>query len=538
VFRLVVTDGYASQRSRLTTEDSFTLVAVNTPPVVSAGTDVAHASRNVAQTLSGTVSDADNDPLTCTWRVTPPGGTAASVAGPSACTGTFSGTFSCTDQAQEGAWTATLEVSDGVNTVSDSATYTCANDAPVASAGPARYWNLGAPADTTPALSVTGSSTDTNGDAPATHAWTIVAPLPTGTRYAAGDLLSSAAAVSFVPDVVGTFTLRYGVTDRPSSEGAATVTVDVARHVKDLAHDVRDADHAHTAGKLVLVGANPSPGPTGPFGMLWVLDLATGLETSFAIGGAPLTEVDVADDGTWAVVSDGNFVHHVTLGTSISETWPAPVSQPAIDLAVAASHAYAFPSASGQIVRVTQSGASSSGVTGGNGVGGPTGAVLYVSDAYDVERYSVNNGTGTGTGSISYTGYVSFYCSARTIWVTQNGQHVVDSCGSVFDVTGTGSTLTQLQSTQESVPAGVRHLDSRASDGMVALVTGGTTVQRLNFSFTTLGTDTLPHWATPTGASAAASGQFVFLAADGTRVVIVRATHDGVAKTGLVTFAP
>jgi hypothetical protein len=526
VVRLTVTDGLTGQRERLTTSDEVIFTAINTPPVVAALAGQPHASRNVSQPLSAGISDLDGDALTCTWWVTPPGGEAAAVAGPAPCAGSFAGAFTPN---VEGAWTVRLDATDGVNTTAGSATYDCVNDAPVAVAGLDRAWNLGDPAAATPALRLTGSSDDLNGDPAATTTWTVVAPLPAGTAYTDGEVVSSAPVADFVPDVVGTFTLRYAVTDRPGSEGADALAVDVARHVRALAHDVRDADHAHGAGKLVLVGADPAVATSG---LVSVVDLATGAETSFAVGTAPLNQVDVAEDGTFAMVADGTWIRRFTLGASPAQAWA--ISQPSVDLAVAGANAYAFPTVSAQIVRISGTGAlTDTGFWASNGVGHPAGTHLYVSEAYDIERYAVT-GSGGGQGSLSPTGSISpAYCTGRRTWLTQNAQHVVDSCGSVFDVSGAGITSVAT----EASPSGIVHLDSSAA-GQVVAVTGGTSVHRLNASFVASAADALPHWASPAGERVPAYAEFVFLAADGTRWVIVTATHGGAKKTGLVRFGP
>lgn len=534
VVRLTVTDGTAGQRARLTSADEVTFTAVNTPPAVAALPAQPHASRNVLQALAAAVTDADGDAITCTFSVLRPGAAAATpIAGPAACGASFTASFT---PDVEGEWTVRLDATDGVNGVTATAAYACVNDPPVAVAGVDRHWNLaeaGAPAAP---LALLGASDDANGDPAATTTWTVEAPLPAGTTYAAGEVIATTPALAFEPDVTGVFTLRYAVTDRPGSEGADALTVNVAGPVRPLAHDVRDADHAHAAGKLVLVGANPEPGSdpaTAKLGLVSVVDLASGAESTFAVGGAPLTQVDVSEDGTFAIVADGAWIRRIGLATSpMTEDWA--LAQPSVDLAVVGAHVYAFQTTgSAQILRLTGTSAVGTGYYGSNGVGAPAASVLYAAEqGYDVERYTVS-GTGSNQGGLTAAGWISpTFCASRKLWLTQNGQHLVDSCGSVFDASLTSSSSIAT----EQVPAGVVHLDSSASPAQAVAVTGGTTVLRFNDTFVASAPDTLPHWATPSGAFAAASGRFAFVRASGERWVVVTAQHDGATRTGIVRF--
>lgn len=76
----------------------------NTPPTVSAGTSYPGIEGS-AIAISGTASDSDGDTLTPSWSVSPNG---CSLANPAA----LSTTVTCSD---EGSYTLTLSVSDGVN---------------------------------------------------------------------------------------------------------------------------------------------------------------------------------------------------------------------------------------------------------------------------------------------------------------------------------------------------------------------------------------------------------------------------------------
>ena len=101
-------------------------VLVNAPPVVHVSD--AAGSEGAAIPVTATATDAEHDALTYAWTATPVGsvdaGAACAFGNPLA----LATTVTCTD---DGAWTITLGVSDGVNpAVSSSGTLTVANAAP------------------------------------------------------------------------------------------------------------------------------------------------------------------------------------------------------------------------------------------------------------------------------------------------------------------------------------------------------------------------------------------------------------------------
>ena len=112
-----------------------------------------HASRNVLQALSAQVSDADLDPLTCT-KVSSPGHPEEIRRGPEACPGIGH------DHAGSATWTATLVVTDGVNTTTTGGVATCASTIrPVAALIPPRAGNVGGGP-----VSLLATARDVNGD--------------------------------------------------------------------------------------------------------------------------------------------------------------------------------------------------------------------------------------------------------------------------------------------------------------------------------------------------------------------------------------
>jgi hypothetical protein len=104
-------------------QGSAYLFLTNQPPSVAAGPDVEGAEGS-SIVLDGTVSDPDDDPVRTTWSL--PAGTPCTFADATA----VDTTIVCTD---DGAFTATLTGSDGVNPpVSDTAQVTVTNAPPTA----------------------------------------------------------------------------------------------------------------------------------------------------------------------------------------------------------------------------------------------------------------------------------------------------------------------------------------------------------------------------------------------------------------------
>jgi hypothetical protein len=322
------------------------VTAINTAPAVTA-TAPASFSRNVEFTVQGSVSDADGDPLTCTWTVTPPGGSAQVRSGPASCSGAVSLPVTCgTTQADEGGWLVSLSASDGVNTTIAERTITCTNDAPLAEAGPARAVNIGKTPSETPAVATQGSATDVNLDTMFTWSWS-VASAPTGSAVTGASLSGAdTQSASFVPDVLGDYVLRLTACDRPLSCTSDDVTVTAYPYIRDLGHEVLDAEFV--GGKIHMVGADPTT-PGG--GRLWVLDLATGIETSGPLA-TPASVIGVLASGAMAVVGDDAWLRVVALGgaapavtSSIASTFNVNDLAP-----VSAKHVLVFPKTTGTAI--------------------------------------------------------------------------------------------------------------------------------------------------------------------------------------------
>ncbi|HSD20347.1 MAG TPA: hypothetical protein VLC54_09930, partial [Anaeromyxobacter sp.] len=432
----------------------------------------------------------------------------------------------------EETWTATLVVTDGVNTTIGSASYVCVNDAPLPDAGETRYGNLGqTSAETTP-IPLVGTALDINADAPLDYIWSLDAK-PAASALVVGTTIGSASTAQFVPDVEGQYVLRLRASDPQGAAGSDTVIVEAHRHIRDLGHDVDDAEYARNAGVIVMVGHDPANSAKG---MLWTLDLATGTETPVPLETSP-TSVSVSVDGTRAAVADDVYVRRVSLGatpTVASEIAPFSVRDVAI---VGSSDAYLFPyyepyATTQPHIRaydLANGGLTETYKYGNAGVGDPVLAnVLYAADDQwgELTRYTTS---GRGTLGQTHADY-DYSCPGGRIWAAENGGHVFSSCGSIH----VASTLEKLL---KSLPYGIQHLHSAATSGEVVLLSGtAASLQRFSASFDAVSSEALPYWGLA-GNGSASTGRFAFISADGKiRWAIVRANVAGVWKTGLVTF--
>ncbi len=560
VVKLTVTDGNpALQPGRLSASATVTVHAIDAPPVASAGPDVAHASRNVPVTLTGSATDPDGDARTCAWTAARPDASTRVLSAAAACNGPATVTFACD---LEGTWTVSLTVADSRHSAVSSAIVTCVNDPPVASAGADQLWNLGAtPPSDNPTVTLSGSFTDPNGDPASLWTWTF-ASVPQGSARTSADIASGTGpatgagplpqgaipAATFQPDVAGRYVLRLHVEDRAGSYGEATVNVDVVKHVQALGHDVVDAAHARTANKLVLAGHDPSDA-TSATGMLWVYDLATGAETSVAIADAtgtagPPVAVAVTDDGTTAIYAERGVVWSVTLGATPAATRLAGMaaftpSSDVGDVAVAdLRHAMAFPATGSAPFLVYSNGSIDSSLYAGrHGSAGPLPAApsLFVANPYGgrLDRYDILNGR-----QYPWSASAATSCAGR-VFAAADGSCVANACGEVYGASGTGAGGLARVQTLSFLPV---HLDSTAAGQVVAVEPSATAIRR----FTSAGgglaslagaaaTDPLPRWGFA-GTGYTAYAPFAFLAASGDRLAVVSATVGGVVRFGVVRF--
>jgi hypothetical protein len=247
VVELVVKDGLLTSPP-----DQAVITTANTVPVANAGPDRAVPLAIPVQ-LDGTASsDVDGDSLTYSWKLKKPSGSGAVLSPLSGARPTFIPDV-------QGNYTATLTVSDGVRTKTDTVVVTTnANLAPVARAGSDH-----------PALTagqkivLDGStSTDANGDL-LTYGWTI-----TKKPGASAASLASPNAVrsSFTADVNGSYTFTLTVTDPSGAVSTDQILYATAPPVADAG-----PDQSVVSGASIALDGSASSHLTGVLWYGWSL---------------------------------------------------------------------------------------------------------------------------------------------------------------------------------------------------------------------------------------------------------------------------
>ncbi len=217
VVELVVDDGQAGSLP-----DFVTITTDNTQPVADAGSDQTVAVNSTVMLDGSGSSDADGDPLTFSWSLTPPAGSAAVLSDTSAVNPTF-----VADVA--GTYLAQLIVNDGsVDSLPDTATISTSNTQPVADAGVDQTVEV----DDTVQLDGSGSF-DVDGDT-LTFNWSFSVNPSTATLSDPGSINPT-----FVPDVEGLYVVQLIVNDGnvDSDPDTATITVNVQPNTDPVAND-------------------------------------------------------------------------------------------------------------------------------------------------------------------------------------------------------------------------------------------------------------------------------------------------------------
>jgi len=207
IAQLIVNDGTVNSAP-----DTVIISSNNVAPVANAGPDQGGKAPGSHITLNGsTSSDSNGDPLTYSWSLSKPAGSAAILANPTSVSPTFT-----VDLA--GDYVVQLTVNDGkVDSAPDTVIISTSNVAPVANAG---LDQGGKALGSTVTLNGSASS-DANGD-PLTYLWSLTSK-PTGSVA----VLSGANTVNptFTVDLAGTYTAQLIVNDGKLSSIPNTVNI-------------------------------------------------------------------------------------------------------------------------------------------------------------------------------------------------------------------------------------------------------------------------------------------------------------------------
>ena len=318
VAQLIVNDGTVSSAP-----NTVNITTVNVAPVANAGPDQGGKTPGSTVTLNGSAStDANGDPLTYLWSLTPAPGSVAALSSLTNVSTTFT-----VDRA--GDYTAQLIVNDGTlssdpNTVNISTV----NVAPVANAGPDQGNKaLGS------TVTLNGSaSSDANGD-PLTYLWSLTAK-PTGSVAVLSSLTN--VSTTFTVDLAGNYVAQLIVNDGTVNSAPNTVNISTV-NVAPVANAGPDQG-GKTPGSTVTLNGSASTDANGdlltyswslskPTGSTAVLSSLTNVSTTFTVDRAgDYTAQLIVNDGTLS--SDPNTV-------MISTVNVAPVADAGPDQTVA-----------------------------------------------------------------------------------------------------------------------------------------------------------------------------------------------------------
>ena len=248
--QLIVNDGTVNSAP-----NSVLITTNNVAPVANAGPDQGGKAPGTLVTLNGSgSSDANGDPLTYSWSLSKPAGSAAVLANPTSVSPTFT-----VDVA--GTYTAQLIVNDGtVNSAPNSVLITTNNVAPVANAGPDQGGKAPGALVT---LNGSGSS-DANGD-PLTYSWSLSKPA------GSAAVLANPTSVSptFTVDVAGTYTAQLIVNDGTVNSAPNSVLI-TTNNVAPVANAGPD-QLGLLPGVVILDGSGSSDANGNPLTYSWTL---------------------------------------------------------------------------------------------------------------------------------------------------------------------------------------------------------------------------------------------------------------------------
>jgi hypothetical protein len=279
--------------------DPFDITAVNQPPNVNTGGPYTVAE-GTELTLTPTVTDADNDPLTYAWTVVTTG-----IDAGGACTFDNStaknAKVTCTDDSQGapgGKFTLALQVGDGTALVTDNADLTVSNANPVANAGGPYTGNEGAD------IQLTGSGDDpgNNDDTHLGYQWTVVTTgIDAGGTCDFDNASSKNAKINCTDD--GAFKVRLVVSD---DDGGTSVASEANLTVGNLAPTaVAGGPYGGDEGEAIqLGGSGDDPGDNDDPDLTYKW---TAVTTGIDAGGTCTFENDESTTAKVTCTDDGAF---------------------------------------------------------------------------------------------------------------------------------------------------------------------------------------------------------------------------------------
>ena len=224
-------------------------------PVANAGPDIGNIRPGQTITLDGSTSfDPEGDPLTYSWSLSTPAGSAAVLANPTSVRPTFT-------VDRDGDYVVQLIVNDGrLNSAPDIAIFSSNNVAPVANAGPDQGGK--APGSL---ITLNGSaSSDANGDA-LTYSWSLTTK-PAGSAAILADPTN--VSPTFTVDRAGNYVAQLIVNDGTVSSIPDSVVI-ATINVAPVANAGPDQDGVVPLSSVTLNGSGSSDANSDPLTYSW-----------------------------------------------------------------------------------------------------------------------------------------------------------------------------------------------------------------------------------------------------------------------------